>query len=85
MIALMVVVVDESLDLGFEIARQEVVFQQDTVLQGLVPTFYFTLSLGVIRGSPAVLHAFVLQPFSKVARDVTGAVVHCPAVDMQYR
>jgi hypothetical protein len=33
-----VVVVNESGDLGFEIARKKVVFQQDAVLEGLVPT-----------------------------------------------
>lgn len=31
-IPLMIVVIDERLNLGFEIARQEVVFQQDAVL-----------------------------------------------------
>ncbi len=34
-IALMVVVRDESVDLRFKISRQEVVFQQDPVLQSL--------------------------------------------------
>ena len=36
-ISQMVVVTDEGFDLGFEIARQEVVLQQDAVLQSLVP------------------------------------------------
>ena len=36
-VTLMVVMIDEGFDLGFEIAGQEVVFQQDAVLQGLVP------------------------------------------------
>jgi hypothetical protein len=31
-VALMIVVVDKSFDLGFKIARQDVVFQQDAVL-----------------------------------------------------
>jgi len=35
----MIVVVDECLDLGFEITGQELVFQQDAVLKGLVPAF----------------------------------------------
>lgn len=39
-IAPVVVVLDEGVDLLPEIARQVVVFQQDTVLQGLVPTFH---------------------------------------------
>jgi hypothetical protein len=32
-----IVVFDEGLDLGLEVAGQEVVFQQDAVLHGLVP------------------------------------------------
>jgi len=35
MVALMVVVLDEGLDLDLEVAGQEVVLQQNTVLQGL--------------------------------------------------
>ncbi|SEL42088.1 hypothetical protein SAMN04488032_1293 [Pacificibacter marinus] len=38
MIALMIVVVDEGFDLSFEVTRQEVVFKQDPVLQGLMPS-----------------------------------------------
>jgi hypothetical protein len=37
--AMMVVVIDESLNLSIKIAKHEVVFQQDTVLWGLVPAF----------------------------------------------
>ena len=48
-IALVIVVIDEGFNLGFEIARQEVVFQQDPVLQGLMPSFDFTLCLRMIR------------------------------------
>ncbi len=42
MIALMVVVFDERLDLRFQITGKEVVLQQDAVLQGLVPAVGFT-------------------------------------------
>ena len=38
-----IVVVDEGGDLGFEIAREEVVFQQDEVLEGLVPALDLAL------------------------------------------
>ena len=44
MIALVVVVLDEGVDLGFEIARQEVVFEQDAVLEGLMPPLDFALA-----------------------------------------
>ena len=71
----MVVVVDEGLNLGFEVARQEVMFEQNTVLQGLVPAFDLALCLGVVRCAARVLHAFAVQPFGKFARDVAGSVV----------
>ena len=45
-IALVIVVVDEGCDLGFKITGQEVVFQQDAVLECLVPAFDLALSLG---------------------------------------
>ena len=67
MVPLMIVVFDEGFDLGFEIARQEVVFEQDAVLQGLMPSLDLALSLRMIRRTARMLHAFVLQPFSKVA------------------
>ena len=35
-----IVVIDEGGDLGFEIAREEVVLQQDAVLEGLVPALH---------------------------------------------
>ncbi len=47
MIALVIVVLDERLDLAFEIAGQEVVFEQDPVLQGLVPALDLALGLGM--------------------------------------
>ena len=48
-VALMVIMIDEGSDLGFEIARQEVVFQQDAVLQRLVPTLDLALRLRIVR------------------------------------
>jgi hypothetical protein len=58
-VAAMVVVIDECHDLLFEITRQEVVFQQDAVLQRLVPAFDLSLGLGVAGCSACVLHALV--------------------------
>ena len=71
----MVVVIDEGFDLGFEITGQEVVFQQDAVLQGLMPTLDLALGLRVIRCATRMLHALVLEPFRQFARDVAGPVV----------
>ena len=71
----MILVIDEGFDLGFEITRQEVVLQQDAVLQGLMPPLDLALRLGMVWRAARVLHAFVLQPFSKIARDIAGTVV----------
>jgi hypothetical protein len=46
-IAPVVVVIDEGADLRFEVARQEVVFEQDAVLQRLVPALDLALGLGM--------------------------------------
>jgi hypothetical protein len=42
-VALVVVVLDEGHHLLFKVTGQEVVFQQHTVLQGLVPAFDLAL------------------------------------------
>ena len=65
--ALMIAVIDEGFNLGFEITRQEVMFQQNTVFQGLVLTLDLSLGLGVIWRSARVLHAYALQPLSQFA------------------
>ena len=50
-IAPVVVVLDEGADLGLKIAGQEVVFQEDAVLQGLMPALDLALGLGCM-GAP---------------------------------
>ena len=71
MVALVIVVIDEGCDLGFEIAGQEIVFQPDAVLQGLMPMLDLARGLRMISRTALVFHPFVPQPFSEVARDVT--------------
>lgn len=70
-VTLMIVVIDEGLDLGFEVSRQEVIFQQDAVLECLMPAFDFALCLRMMRRTARMLHPYVLQPFGQIARDVT--------------
>jgi len=48
MIAPMVVVIDEPADAGLKITRQVVVFQEDAVLERLMPALDFAL-LSVVR------------------------------------
>ncbi len=45
-VALVVVMIDKGLDLGFKIARHEVVSHQDAVLQNLMPPLDLALSWG---------------------------------------
>ena len=64
-VALAVVILDKSPDLTFEIAWQEIVFQQDSVLHGLMPAFDFALGLRVERCATDMLHFLTFQPFSQ--------------------
>ena len=57
MVAAMVVVLDERFDLALEIAGQEVVFQQNAVLQGLVPALDLALGLGMERSAAHMAQA----------------------------
>ena len=75
MIAALVVMLDEGCDLPFEILRQIVVFQQDAVLQGLVPALDLALCLGMVGRASDVLHALAVEPGREVGRDVGRAVV----------
>ena len=74
-VALVIVVLDERLDLGFKVAGQEVVFERDAVFQGLVPAFDLALGLGMHRGAAHMAHLPGLDVCGKLASDVAGAVV----------
>ena len=70
-----VVVGDEGGDLGFEIAGQIVVLQQDPVLERLMPALDLALGLRMEGGASAMADALILEPFCQVAGDVTRSVV----------
>ena len=74
-VTLVVVVIDEGIDLGLEIARQIVVLEQDAVLQRLVSALDLSLGLGMEGSAPDVADAAVLEPFREIAGDVRGTVV----------
>src|SRR5215467_6166371 len=67
-----VVVVDEGGDLSLEIARQEVVFQQDTVLQRLVPALDLALSHRVIGRAAQVSDLPVGEPCGEISCNIAG-------------
>ena len=69
-IARMVVVHHEGSDLAFEIAGQVVMLEQDSVLERLMPAFDFALGLRMVGRSADMLDVLLVQPISKIAREV---------------
>ena len=49
-VTMVVVVIDEAVELGLEMARQIVVLKQDAVLQGLVPALDLACQNGLLLG-----------------------------------
>ena len=84
-IAPVVVMLDEGVNLVPEIAGQIVVFQQDAVLQCLVPSLDLALGLWVIWCPSNMVHFLLFQPVGEFTRDVTGAVVRKQARLVQNR
>ncbi len=78
-IAVVVVVGDEGLDLSLEVARQIVVLQQDPVLQRLVPSLDLALGLRVIGGA-----ANALDDISSAINKKDGRVVRYPVVEPRF-
>lgn len=74
-IAPMVVVPDKGVDLSFLVTWQKVVFQEDPVLQGLMPAFYLALGLRMIGRAARVRHALSGKIFCQIARDARRPVV----------
>ena len=61
-ISQVIVVGDEGRDLGFEIARQVIVFEQDAVLERLMPALDLSLGHRMIRCATDMLHALAVEP-----------------------
>ena len=74
-VSMVVIVLDEAADVRFEIAGQVIVFEQDAVLQRLVPAFDLALRLRMVRRSPYMLHVGFFKPFRQIAGDITRSVV----------
>ena len=68
-VAVVVVVIDEGADLAFQVAGQEVVFQQNTVLHGLMPALDLTLGLRMVRRTANVIHSLVIEIVGQVGGD----------------
>ena len=66
----MIVIIDELGDLLFQIARQIIIFQQDAVLECLMPSLNLPLGLGMIRCASDMVHALIFQIVRKVFSDI---------------
>ena len=75
-VSTVVIVIDKRTDLPFQIAGQKVVFQENSVLHGLVPPFDLTLGLGVMWRTTNVIHAFILKIVCKIGRHIGRAARH---------
>ena len=75
MIAGVIVVLDEGVDLPFEISGQIVVVEQNAVLQGLMPALDLSLGLGMIRGAAHMLHALAFEPLGQIVCHVARPIV----------
>ena len=62
--------IDEGADLAFEIAGQIIVFQQDPVLERLVPSLDFALCLWVVWRATDVVHALIFKPIGQIIGDI---------------
>jgi len=74
-VAMVVVIIHEGADLVFEIALQIVVFQQDPVLERLMPTLDLTLGLRVIGCTANVLHTLAFKPFGQIAGYIGRTII----------
>jgi hypothetical protein len=72
LVTLVVVVLDERRDPDLKVTGQEVAFQQDAVLEGLVPSLDLTLGLAMERRVGHVAHAVSHDIFGQFADDVAG-------------
>ena len=74
-IAPVVVVRDERIDLGFEVTGQIIVLEQDAVFERLMPALDFPLRHRMIRRTTRMSHVLPLEPFGQVDGDVARPVV----------
>jgi len=68
-IALVIVMLDESIDLVFQMSRQVIALQQDAVLQGLMPTLDFALGLRMVWRATDMVQTLILQPLGQIVGD----------------
>ncbi len=74
-VAVVIVMIDEDANLVFKVTRQEIVFQQDLVLEGLMPALDLTLGLRVVGSPSNMVHSVIVGPVRQVAGDIRLTVI----------
>ena len=74
-IAPLVVMLDGSADLEIKVAGHEVVFKEDSVIQGLMLGLNLALGLGMRGRAPNMAHPLGLDIVRQLPRDLAGAIV----------
>ena len=75
MVAVVVVMRDEGIDLRFELTGKIVVLEQDAVLQRLMPALDLALGLGMARRATEMLDVLFVEPFGQAGSDVAGTII----------
>ena len=74
-IALVVVMLHERLYLGLQVPWQELVFQQDAFVQGLVPAFDLAWCLRMEGCAAHMAHLLCFDIFRQLACNIAGAII----------
>ena len=74
-IAVLVVMLNEGLDMVFQIPGQIVALQKNAVLQRLMPAFNLALCHGVVGRAADMLEVAVAEPGCQITGDVAGTIV----------
>ena len=74
-ISAMIVMIDEGCDLGLKVLREVIIFQQNAVLERLVPALDPALGLGMARRTMQLFDGSLFEPIAKIGSDVAWAIV----------
>ena len=75
MVPAVIVVIHESPNILFKVSRKIVAFEQDPVLQRLMPSLDLALGLRMIGSTTNMIDLLGVQPVSEFCRDVAGPIV----------
>ena len=75
MVAIVVIVGNESFNLLLQVTRNKVIFKQDAVLEGLMPSLDLTLCLRMIWSPSDMIYAVFIEPIGQFPGDIAGTIV----------